>query len=390
MSNSTTRTTPGKPPKPYPEFPLFPHATRRWAKKIRGKLHYFGPWRDPDAALQKYLDQKDDLHAGRTPRVQGDGLTVRDLLNRFLTSKQRMVDSGEMANRSFLDYHRTAELIKAEFGLTRLIDDLAADDFEAFRSTLTKGRGPVTVANEIRRTRTIFKYAYDMALIDRPVRHGPAFKKPSKGVMRKDRNAKPKRMFESGQIKSMIEAAPPGLRAMIFLGINAGLSNSDVGKITRSTLDLKAGWLDYPRPKTGIARRAPLWPKTVSAIKEAITSRPTAKDEADDELVFLTRCGRPWARDHFDNPVSNEVAKLLKDLELHRPGLNFLALRHTFETIAGDSRDQVAVDYVMGHARDDMASRYREHIEDARLLAVTDHVHKWLFGRKPRRPSKPK
>ena len=57
-----------KPNKPYSDFPLYAHATGRWAKRIRGKLHYFGPWSDPQGAMNLYLSQRDDLYAGRRPR----------------------------------------------------------------------------------------------------------------------------------------------------------------------------------------------------------------------------------------------------------------------------------------------------------------------------------
>jgi integrase len=372
-----------KPKKPYPDFPLFPHATGRWAKKIRGKFYYFGPWTDPDAALQKYLDQRDDLQAGRTPRVSGDGLTLRDLANRFLTSKQHLVQTGEIAQRTFNDYYVTCDRLIAEFGRTRLMTDLASDDFERLRASLSKSRGPVALGNEIQRARTVFKFAFDSGLIPAPVRFGPSFRKPNKKTMRKARYANGPRMFEAGELRQILVEADMPLHAMILLGINGGLGQADAAALPISAIDFDSSVLDYPRQKTAIPRRIPLWPETMAALGEAIQRRPKPKVDSDRHLAFITKYGHRWVRTNENgtsvDSVGWEFRKLLTRLGLKRPRISFYALRHTFETIGGDAKDQIAVDHVMGHARDDMASVYRERISDERLQAVTEHVRAWLF-----------
>ena len=122
-----------KPAKPRPDFPLFPHATGRWVKKIRGKLHYFGKWANPDAALQRYVEERDDLYAGRKPRRKGEGLTVKDLVNKFLLATKARVDAGELALGTFGDQYKTCKRVLLVFGGGRLVDDLAPDDFEVLR-----------------------------------------------------------------------------------------------------------------------------------------------------------------------------------------------------------------------------------------------------------------
>src|SRR2546430_2639421 len=155
-SHSTARAAGSKPSKPYPEFPLTAHPAGYWCKKIRGKIHYFGPWDDPDGALTKYLDQKDALHAGRTPRPETEGLTVKALANAFLNHKQALLDAGELTQRTWDEYKETTDLLVSQFGKGRLVDDLGPDDFAALRKKMAKRWGPVRLGNAIQRARSVF------------------------------------------------------------------------------------------------------------------------------------------------------------------------------------------------------------------------------------------
>ncbi len=404
MSNDSTRKprrrkAADRPKKPYPDFPLSPHPSGKWQKKIRGKIHYFGRWAkrvngklariDGDGwkeALEAYKAVADDLHAGRTPRVQSDGLTVADLCNRFLTSRLRKVEAGEMGERMFAEYKQTTDRLVGAFCKSRLVDELAADDFEALRDALAKQYGPVRLGNEIQKVRTVFKYAYESGLIDKPVRYGPQFKKLSKCVLRKHRAATGQRMFEADEVRGVIDAAGVQLKAMILLGVNCGFGNTDVAALHLSALDLEAGWVDFPRPKTGIARRCPLWPKTVAALRDALAKRPEPKAAEDAGLVFVTKYGHRWVRTEGPdrgavNSVALEFGKVLRTLGFDASqGRGFYALRHTFRTVADAARDPVAIDLIMGHSDPSMGGHYRERIEDGRLKAVAEHVRRWLFG----------
>jgi integrase len=370
---------PGKPAKPYPDFPLFSHATRRWAKKIRGKVHYFGPWEDPDGALAKYLEEKDALHAGRKPRADPEALTVKDLANAFLNHKKALLDAGELSPRTWQDYKSAMDLLVGAFGKQRIVSDLGTDDFAALRKKMTRKWGAVRVRDFIQRIRSVFKYGFEAELMPTPMRFGPGFARPTKKTMRLERAKKGPRMFEARELVKVLALAPMPLEAMILLGVNCGFGNADIGTLPVSALDLEGGWVNYHRPKTGINRRCPLWPETVEALKEALARRPNPKEPADAGLVFTTSRGGSWHKKIEDNPISKEMRKLLDSLGINGCR-NFYALRHTFETIGGEAKDQVAVDHIMGHAREDMATVYRERISDERLRAVTDHVWGWLFA----------
>ena len=401
MANSTRKAKPRKdlPPKPHPDFPLTAHRNGQWCKKVRGKIHYFGLLADHQKALDAWIAQKDDLLAGRKPREKGrsgDGLA--DLVNAYLTHKEAILEAGELTPRTFADAHRTCARLLVQFGKDRLVSDLRQDDFAALRDSLSKVLGPVALGNAIQRIRSVFKYAFETGLISAPLVFGPGFKRPSKKTLRLERVRRGPRMFEQTELQKVLALAKTPMRAMILLGLNAGLGNSDLANLPLKAINLENGWVNYPRPKTGIARRFPLWAETIEALKEAIAARPAPREPEDEGIVFITKYGGRWYksifeqipdtegkgeakfRDYSDSAITKAFAKLLKAAGIEqRSGRGFYALRHVFETVAGESRDQIAVDHIMGHADSSMAGVYRERIGDDRLSAVVEHVRGWLF-----------
>jgi integrase len=396
-SKRQSRKATNRPKKPYPGFPLYAHPLGYWSKKIRGKVHHFGRWgrvvdkkltliREDGCwqeALAIFKAQVDDLRAGRTPREKlSEGLTLKALGDKFLSAKFMKVQSGELGLRMFEDYRQICQLLADTFGKDKLVDDLAPEDFEKLRSLMAERWGPVRLGNGITRVKSLFRYAMESGLLKKPMLYGPEFKKPGKAVLRKHRARNGKKLLEANELRDLLDAAPTTVKAMILLGVNCGFGNFDCASLPLSAINLDKGWVVFPRPKTGVDRRCPLWPETVAILKDALRERPEPKEETG--LVFINSRGLAFVRTtekSRTDTIGPIFEALLKKLGLHRDGLGFYSLRHTFRTVGDASKDRAALDLIMGHTDDSMASHYVEGIDDSRLLAVAAIVREWLFGK---------
>ncbi len=391
LRTKTAKSKPVKPEKPHKDYPLTPHNRGQWCKKVRGKVYYFGEWSDPDGALNRWLEVKDHLLAGRDPKERAGAWDVERLAFTFLDSKQQQVDQGDLAPRTLAGYKASCERFTNYFGRQRLIDTIDAPDFARYRSSFPTTWGPVRVNSEIRDVSIMLNFAYEIGAVDKPFRTGPNFKRVSAKKLRFNRASKPKKEFSASEIHKLIDIADVQLKAMILLAINCGFGNADCARLTEDAIDLKGKWYEQLRHKTGVPRAAWLWPETVKAITNAIDARFEGADEDLDGYVFITKYRQLWYREKAGtDAVSPAFGKLTKAVKCNRDGVGFYALRHTFETVAGNTKDQVAVNYVMGHCDQSMSAVYREGIDPKRIEAVCKHVRKWfLAGKtKPKRTAK--
>lgn len=372
MSKSSSKPKRVKPQKPYPEYPLTPNGNGCWSKVIRGHTHYFGPWEDPDAALRRYLEVKDDLYAGRTPKPKSGELTVRDICNLYLEHCQWKLERGKISQRTYDDEDAYCLQVVRTIG-NHVATAIGARDFEKLQKSYPTKWGPVREAHHVKATKRIFKWAYDNEHIDRPPRYG-SFKPPSVAEIR---HANSRRAFTPEEIRRVLGyfQGPKHvqLRPMVLLAINGGFSPGEVARLKDT--DVAGEYIDTIRPKTKIRRLVPLWPETREAIDAWLQVRKKPHSHG---YLFVTKQGNAWfSEGKSKSPITQAFARALRELGI--PG-SFNCLRHSFQTVCDDEGIARHITRaVMGHVNPEISTNY-SHAKMLRpIRKAVDTVRAWLF-----------
>lgn len=435
---NTSRKTPvGKIPNLPDDFPLRLHAaTGQWRKTIRGKDYYFGVAQDWQSALQKYQHDSPYIARGETPPPMETGSDYRSmdcqrLASRFIERERQRMAHGAITPSQYNETVLAINEFHAYFGSKRQALSIQPTDWSRFRywvATAAKAANgeprnvPAvsTLKKRISYVRAMSNWASDsdVELLSRPLRFGDSFNPVKKAELRKAKHDRRRehgpKMFTPNEIKKILDhlderASKPGfgkyalaLKAAVLLGLNGGYYQSDVATLREAAIDWDKGLIDHYRVKTakaGVVRIVPMWKRTAEALQAVISLRPKPATPEHEGLVFLTRRGRSYREEttadgkdsllkiNRRDALGEEFSKVLRKLGMKRDGLSFGALRHTFNTVAGEAKDSEARSIIMGHVMDGMQEWYEE-LGDTmiqRLRGVTASVEQSLFD-KPAAP----
>jgi integrase len=395
-----------KPPWPFPDLvTMTAHPSGQWCKKIKGRLYYFGPLDEAEAALMKYQQQRQALEGGNIPhgvQKRSGRADVKMICQTFILRTAAKVKAGETTARTLNRYKKITEAVIDQLGANTLARDLGPSHFARFREFMGAEYAPATVQQMVTIVRKVFSHAWDVELISDQVRFGADFNPPTGASIRKSQQRSAGRdTFTADEIRNLMLANEtkimkshrPQLRAMILLGINCGYGLTDCAMLRNDQIKVGgaiAPHLNMPRVKTQVKRWCPLWPETIQAMEEVGDIYANNKDSfftAEDGRSWMTltesKDGSGQTRYKHHDRISRRFRFLktqlikAKLLPIDTPG--FYKLRHTFRTVADECSDENAIARIMGWSLVGMKETYVHQVNMDRLTTVTEHVRAWLL-----------
>ncbi len=113
-----------------------------------------------------------------TSMSDSDGLRFGELCSNFLHYHRQRIEAKEPDLRplSFREYAEECDLLVADCGLHRAINDLRPDDFQEIKAKMSRQWGSSPVGKFISLIRAICDNGKDNGLIEKEVLFGKAFK----------------------------------------------------------------------------------------------------------------------------------------------------------------------------------------------------------------------
>lgn len=345
----------------------------RFCKRIDGQYHIWPTEDDARAELLELIRQRESGNIGPTvPAIPLD-LPLRDIANLYRAERKAKVKPG-----TWQDYETSIDEFLARVGKHRHASSLGPGDFKAARAAWANKLGPWKLDSRVQAIRTMFRWAHQTArLIDREPWYGDAFQKTSAAEKRKVRREHVaehgERKFTRGELKLILKNVKGPLRAFVLLALNCGMYAADIAQLRRVDVrrEGRLTVIDDDRKKTGVIRRAVLWPETVQAI---------ARARQGSEWLFVTIHGNQWVQSESreTDSIGLLFRRLLKRLKIKRAGLGFGSLKHTHVSAVGAWADLNAARLVRGHAIAGIEAHY-DFPDLKRIKAVTDLARAKLF-----------
>jgi integrase len=265
------------------------------------------------------------------------------------------------------------------FGALRL-GDVTADDLQGLVDRLVgSGASGSKVRNVLVPCQALYRKHRRQVMVD-----------PTDGLDLPEAGGRRERAASPAESAELIEALPPGERALWATACYAGLRRGElrglrVSDVNEDSISVERGWDDYagpidPKSRAGV-RRVPL-PETLRAILTAHIERTGRRG---DELLFGRIPHAPFTPGFVQDKADEAwaiatVGGFLRGEAFDAERVTLHDCRHSYSTYldaAGIS--ETRADRYMGHANPSVANRYRHQLE-GQLIDDAARLDEYLSG----------
>lgn len=357
-----------------------------WRFRVGGKLTYHP---DPEDTEQGYLTalamkeaaQRDDGDIGliklTTPVGKRVNDSAREMVRQYVESKLRQHAKGNKKASTIGDITEKLNYFSDWWG-NKSINSVDESVVTAYYKLIdSRNCGEVRKFNIYRTFKSFLRWCYRQNLLKQLPRN---LDLEDQQFSNKSPEHKPEDLFTRKEILDLLPKIPPRLRAYILLSLNCGFTQADISALKKS--EVQNGRIIYRRTKVKVAPviNYKLWDITIQAI-EAV------KSEHPGELFFTTSEGLPLKTDKIlqngKRSVWDTIGKKWNDMvrKGRVPRKPYKFLRKTGATLIELSDHSMALDYYLGHKRQDMSHRHYV-VTDGRIIEgldrATDYIGKQL------------